>query len=199
MKKLFAMFALLLACSASAPAFATVAASAADISSIDVSKLTPEQKAQLMTQVTDLQKQSSTNISQTIRTEASAWAELGGNMGRAAVAAAKEIGVATNDFVQTPLGRVTMGIVIYKVLGHDIIKIVMGSSILIFFFSMSLYFALKKKFNVVEYENIPVLGGLYIRKIVKTSKTDQELTVTHFIAAGICALVGLIVGLNIIF
>ena len=92
--------------------------SASDISSIDVSKLSPDQRAALLASVAKMVNSptDAADISQTVRNETSKWVDLGTNVGAAAVSAAKQVGMAANDFVKTPLGKVTMGIVIYKVI-----------------------------------------------------------------------------------
>ena len=196
MKKFLASLALLI--SFAAPAFAT---NPDNINNIDVSKLTSEQKVQLLSQVTDLQKQatSSTNISATVRNEASAWGELGTNMGKAAVSAAKEIGVAANDFVQTPLGKITMGIVIFKVMGGAIIHLVVGVSILMLFLGVALYLVFKNKYGQVEYEYVDGPFNAWKRKRVKTCRIDNDLVVSNYFAAGLVAVAGLVVGITTIF
>lgn len=166
------------------------------INSIDVSKLTPEQKTQLLGQVADLQKQASnpTNISTSLRNEASQWGELGANMGRATVAAAKEVGLAANDFAQTPLGKIIIAIVVYKIIGINILHVVYGVIILTIGLGLSLYFILKSKYSEVEYENIPVLWGLYVRRVVKNGHKDCDIVLHNYLAALLCATVGVFVG-----
>jgi hypothetical protein len=197
----------LLACSimlfaALTTAYAAPATSASEIKSIDVSTLTPEQKASLMSQAAELQKQSvqpPANISETVRNEASAWGELGANMGKAAVSAAKEIGVAANDFVQTPLGKITMAIVIFKVIGASVIKLVVGGSLLVFFLSIALWLVVKTKYSKVEYEYVPSFFGKLEKKRVKSFDVDEDIVMKNYIAAAVSAALGLVFGLNIIF
>ena len=96
MKKYFAMILM----------FVSISAYAAQSASVDVSKLSAEQQAQIAKQVTELST-APTNISATVRKEAEAWGDLGSNMGRAMVGAAKEVGVAANEFRQTSASVVT--------------------------------------------------------------------------------------------
>jgi len=197
MKKFLAT--LILLTSFAAPAFAT---NPENISNIDVSKLTSEQKVQLLSQVTDLQKQanSTTNISATVRNEASAWGDLGANMGRAAVSAAKEIGVAANDFVQTPLGKITMGIVIYKVMGGAIVHLVVGVSLLILFLSVAIYLLIfKNKYGQVEFEYVDGPFNAWKRKRLKSFRVDSDLVLWNYTAAALMTIGGLIVSLTTIF
>jgi hypothetical protein len=175
--------------------------SASSISSLDVSKLTAEQKATLIANVAALEKEekSPANVSKTIRTEAEAWGDLGGNMGRAAVSAAKEIGMAANDFVQTPLGKVTMGIIVYKIVGASLLKVFFGTFVLLFSYSLAMWFLLRKKYDSAEYENRAMFWGLYNRKLVTKFSTDDTMTGWHWVCAAVLLVVGSLVGLNLIF
>jgi len=60
------------------------------------------------------------------------WAEAGKGLTIGIVAAAKEAGVAVNDFSVTPVGKLTMGIIIWKMLGKDILAMVISFSMIVF-------------------------------------------------------------------
>ncbi len=92
MKKILMILAVALAC---------VTASA---QTIDTSGLSKQQMMELATKAAEMKSPS--NMSAEVRREAAAWGELGANMGKAVVGAAREVGVAANDFAQTPLGVV---------------------------------------------------------------------------------------------
>lgn len=55
-----------------------------------------------------------------------AYVEVGKGIGAGMVSAAKELGVAANDFAVTPLGQITIALIIFKVAGGQIIGIVGG-------------------------------------------------------------------------
>lgn len=76
----------------------------------DTSGLTEQQKAELAVQVAKLktEKLQPENISEKVRTEAQAWGDLGANMGKALVGGAKEIGVAANEFAETPSAKLRL-------------------------------------------------------------------------------------------
>lgn len=59
------------------------------------------------------------------------WVTLGGNIGKGLGAAAKEIGVAGNDFVQTPVGQWTAFLIIWNFIGSAAAHIIGGLIILI--------------------------------------------------------------------
>ena len=180
--------------------FAAAHANASSTPTADLSKLTPAQQAEVLANIEKMAKpeEKAKNISETARHETEKWAELGGNMGKAAVGAAKEIGMAANEFIATPLGKVTMGVVIYKVIGKDIIKFIVGGAILVFFFSMAVYLVRSKKYTgSVEYEYKPAFFGLRQKQVVKSGVIDSDWAVGYMVAALACVIMGMVVGLSV--
>jgi hypothetical protein len=55
------------------------------------------------------------------------YVEIGKGLGSGIGAAAKELGVAVNDFAKTPVGKITMALIVFKVAGGQIIGILGGS------------------------------------------------------------------------
>ncbi len=188
MKKLLAVLALIVSTSVFAATQTTV----------DVSKLTAEQKAQINKQVADLSS-SPTNVSATVRQEAEAWSELGANMGKAMVGAAREVGVAANEFSQTSLGKIVVAMVAYKIAGRDILGIVFGSMILVFGYSLALWVALTTRWSTVKYEYEPVFWGMFKKQRVLSISTEEDVVTTKVIGAGILLVLTTIIGLNTIF
>lgn len=173
----------------------TLLMATASAQTADVSKLTPDQQAAIQKTITEMQ--SPKNISETARVETEKWVELGGNMGKAAVGAARELGIAANEFVQTPIGRITMAVVVYKVIGQDVIGMIVGLGVLVFFLSLALYFFKAKKYMGVQYEYQPRLFGLYHKQVVTSGTVDSEWSVGYLISGFICLFIGLVVGLNV--
>ncbi len=48
------------------------------------------------------------------------WTQVGANIGKGLVAAAKEIGTATVDFSKTDLGKITVAVIVWKVVGKEL-------------------------------------------------------------------------------
>lgn len=169
-------------------------------------KLNDEQKTQVIAMLDDMNKQAAAknpkapNTSEVVREEAAKWGELGTNMGRAAVGAAKEIGMAANEFVSTPLGKVTMGIVIYKVIGKDIIKFIMGFSILVFFFTTGHYFLRMKRYSgTVEYATVPTFFKLRTKQVVVKGQTNEQWAAAYTAMGIISILLGCAIGFGVMF
>ena len=174
------------------------ATSAIAAQSIDVSKLTPEQVTALNKQVAEMSSNPA-NISAEVRKEAEAWGELGANMGKAMVGAAKEVGVAANEFSQTSLGKIVVFLAAYKIVGRDILGVGVGSLILVFGYSLAIWIASTRRWSKVKYEYEPILWGLMKRKRVVTCETDEDVVTGKILSAGILLLLTTVVGLNTIF
>lgn len=188
MKKIFTLFAFLFCFNVFA----------ANSTIVDVSKLTPEQAAQIKQQISELSS-SPTNISSDVRKEAEAWGELGANMGKAMVGAAKEVGVAANEFSQTSLGKIVVFFAAYKIVGNDLLGVVFGTFILIFGYSIAIWVLTTKRWSKVSYEYEPVLWGMYKKARIVNISTDSDTVTTKVIIGGGLLALSTIVGLNTIF
>ena len=188
MKKIIAIIALAI----STTAFAGVQA-------IDTSKLSKAQIAELAAKAEEMGATTPANVSATVRKEAEAWGDLGSNMGKAMVGAAKEVGVAANEFAVTPLGRVTVAITAYKIVGRDVIKIVIGSAILFLGWTLGIWILFTKRWSTVKYEYEPVLWGMYKKaRIVGITTPDNVATVKSWFG-GLTILISTITALIVIF
>ena len=163
--------------------------------------LTKEQIAELSAQAAKMRSPEgqAVGISAAVRNETAAWANLGTNIGSAMVSAAKEVGVAANEFSQTGLGKIVTGIVVYKVMGRDILGVIVGSAVLLFGFSMVTWLLLTKRFGEVKYEYHPVLWGAFNRRTITEYKISDDTSGGKFLFGGFVLVMTLIVGLNCIF
>lgn len=166
-------------------------------SSLDVSKLTQEQRAQIQLDVTKLANP--TDTSEKLRDEASKWGELGKNVGTALVASAKEVGQGVNEFSQTNVGKVTIAIIVYKIIGRDVIKLAVGLLTLVIGTPLAIYCWLRMGKQVREYDNIPRLNGLWISHKPKTVYYDTEFKIAGIVMGCFILFFTWVVGLNIIF
>lgn len=142
---------------------------------LDVSKLTQEQRAAIQLQITQTAEKTKnpSSIAADVREEASKWADLGKNVGTALVASAKEVGQGVNEFSQTPVGQITTAIIVYKVIGRDVIRLCVGFMTLLIGTLVSFY-VFKNVGADFTYENIPRLGGLWIsKKVTKKYREDD--------------------------
>ena len=193
MKKVIAILALWVATSA----FAGVASQ--NGAYIDTSKLSKAQIAELAAKAEEMGATTPVNVSATVRQEAEAWGTLGANMGKAMVGAAREVGVASNEFANTSLGKVVVGIVAYKVVGKDILGVIFGSMILVIGYSLAIWMMTTRRWSDVTYEYEPVLWGMYKRQRVVKSHTDSDVVTSKVLGGGVLILLTTLVGLKTIF
>jgi len=92
---------------------------------IDVTKLSKEQLATLAASV-DAQKQNiEEKNNQPLVKQANEWAEFGTNIGEGLINAAKELGMAANEFANSKLGTVVISVLIWKFFGKAIVLTLM--------------------------------------------------------------------------
>lgn len=87
--------------------------------------LTAEQRAQVAAWTAENKDPANkvVNVSKTVRTEAREWGTL---LGEAVVSGAKQLNIAAEDFSNTTIGKVTIAVVVYKVLGRDVVRFTSG-------------------------------------------------------------------------
>lgn len=95
----------------------------------DFNKLTATQKAEIISQIAHSKEQNDKfGVGQipTTPEKLRKWAEVGSAVGKGLVATASELGVEVNEFAKTGVGKLAIVLLIWKVMGSDIIHIVGG-------------------------------------------------------------------------
>jgi hypothetical protein len=124
-------------------------------------------------------KTTATNPSEVLST-AAGWgrqaSEAAAGFGKAFTVAAKELGITVNEFLATDAGKLTAGLIIWKVMGASIVKMLFG----IFFVGTGLGLArvLYKRLFTKEYKSVEYsyFGGLFKgTKLVRVPKSISEL------------------------
>lgn len=151
-------------------------ASLAATAQIDTSKLTAAQYDELVKHAKAMEAKTPVSISEATRLELTEWGKMGQGLSAALVAAAKDLGIATNEFAQTPIGKVTTVIVVYKMIGEDIINLLFAMLVGIIGYGASMYLLFNAKDRVYEYVDTPVFWGMYIRKAkrIVSSKVGSD-------------------------
>ena len=90
--------------------------------------LTDAQKAELASQAA---KMVADNASAPTDVRAAAhvkeWVDIGTAIGSGLASSAKELGVASNDFIKTPVGKLTATVIIWHFLGSTVVHLVAGT------------------------------------------------------------------------
>jgi hypothetical protein len=111
----------------------------------DMSKLSEVQKAELALQVA---KQVEEAGSVTSPKQVKEWVSYGSEIGKAMAGAARELGVVANEFIQTPAGQITMAMIVWKIMGHDIVHV--GLALIMFFTLVPGWFYMFNRMCVVK-------------------------------------------------
>lgn len=169
--------------------------------SIDTSKLTAEQKEQLGKMV--VQDSPKTDGELDMLEKAARFGQI---IGSGIGAAARELGIAVNEFSQTTPGRVAMLILIWKYMGDAILGVMVGIPVLVLgmWVGWKMVHRGRQRNYTREYVYVPVLWGLFNRrKLAKevynrnseSSESDDWMqTIGYF-----CMIMSVVVGLNIVF
>jgi hypothetical protein len=95
------------------------------------------------------------------------WGQIGQAVGVGVISAAKELGVAANEFAKTDLGKITVAILIYKYMGKELIdqtsrvfNTVIRMCVLVFGIMTAWFFYRKAVYTkTVVYTPRPILWG----------------------------------------
>ena len=153
---------------------------------VSTSGLSEEQKAQLALQAAQMKTQnekgSPANTSQFSPEKLNEWVELGKNAGLAVAAMAKELGVASDKFLESNTGKIAAVLIIWKIVGKDLIGVIGGTiawfvlvNIILWSFR---YFHMKKKVVNKKEGTIEYL----LRHEFKSDDARVGSTVAHAIA-----------------
>ena len=133
---------------------------------INTSGLSEAQKAALVTQAEQMKNESKQMTSASAAASVNEWADVGEHFGKMIGGAAKEVGIAVNEFVRTPVGMMTAGLIIFNYAGGTIIHVTVG--LLLFIVGISLVTWMLKRGTgfTIEYDktkpnwlgNYPVLS-----------------------------------------
>ena len=88
-------------------------------------KLSEAEKAEVIKMVAD--KASQKDVMPTMTEDkVEKWVKIGSNIGQGLAGAAKEVGVAVNDFATTPVGQLTMLLIVWHMIGAQLIHVLGG-------------------------------------------------------------------------
>lgn len=95
---------------------------------LDTRNLSPTQTAELQMKYAELIEEG--NSIENIE-KVKEWSELGQSVGVALVATAKELGIAVDDFSKTGIGRVTIAVIVWKIMGKEALRVIISTIYLI--------------------------------------------------------------------
>ena len=125
------------------------------------------------------------------------FSNIGAGVGKGLGAAAKELGLAMNEFSKTPVGLVTTALIIYKVIGADTLDamsdVVQGLLILILGLSSTRYYAKRYVGELIIYssEKKNIFGNPIIERIER-SKMSDDATAWFMVITLLIIIVGIV-------
>lgn len=163
--------------------------------------LTDAQKADLAAQAQKMAAQNASQPPDAIPTPTAAehvkqWVDIGTEIGTGLAASAKSLGIAANDFVNTPVGKWTAAIIVWHFLGNTAVHIVFGFLWLITLVPLWIILYRRISATVTITELDPKLANG--KKRVKT-RVPQKLTDGQSVAYSIFGILILLVGLIVTF
>ena len=188
MKKLFAIFALLMATQSFA-ATPDPMNELTDVQRAEVSLHIAQKAAEAKIQAPSSPKQ----VEQ--------WVSYGTQIGQALAGTARELGIVANEFIQTPAGKLTMAMIIWKVMGHDIVHV--GLAMMMFFTMIPLWIYLFRRMCIIkgfEYRAIQFGEKTVMKRIpIYHNANDSDVAAYRgwmFIILGILLALITIIGLT---
>jgi hypothetical protein len=102
----------------------------ASVQAAGFAKLSESEKAEVIKMVADkaLSKDSGSGLASTVESvdKVERWVKIGSNIGQGLAGAAKEMGVAVNDFANTPVGRMTTYLIVWQIVGGTLMHFIGG-------------------------------------------------------------------------
>lgn len=168
MKKMFMAMCLAIG----AAMFAPTATMAQEAITIETKGLTTDQLRALQTQADTMRAESpEAQTTQTLE-RIQMYVEVGKGIGAGLGEAARGLGVAVNEFAGTPVGKITMFLIAYKVIGGEIIDLALG--IIWFAITIPLWVSLFRK--ICLYESV--------KEVVVDGKVKERIYKNHDISDG---------------
>lgn len=155
---------------------------AVSINDAGYDKLTPEQQAQIVQQVAQMKQQA---VEQPAVEQAEKWVNLGSNIGKGLAGSAKELGVAVNDFAKTDVGKLTTFLIVYHIVGNDILHLIGG----VLFIILGIWAVTFIMFREYPKSNIGALNGKEYRY---RNKLSSDETWGYFLSYIIIIAVGVL-------
>lgn len=112
-----------------ATACALILATPAYAQSVATTGLTAEQVAKVEADIANakLETVSSKTPGPTkMAQQVNEWVQIGQGVGSGLASAAKELGMVANDFAKTPVGQLTVAVIVWKVIGQDMKSLFLG-------------------------------------------------------------------------
>jgi len=174
----------LLALSLSAPVMAE----------ISTSGLSETQKAELQLQAAKMKADEALTKEGITLEKVSEYTILGEQIAKALIGVASELGKEVDEVMGTTVGKIAVALVVYKVMGNDILGFIGGAIWLMIFLPAWIYYF--RRFCVIDYieKEYHENGKLKTKRVIRKNPSDDAI-----IYFTVILLVGIIVELFLVF
>ena len=121
------------------------------------------------------------------------WVKIGSNIGQGLAGAAKEVGVAVNDFSQTPVGQLTMLLIVWHMIGAQLIHVLGGILIWIVGIAIIRHMVARAYPSKITYsKEVKNMFGNYVVEKVEPMAISDDNAAGWLFAYGVVLIAGLI-------
>jgi hypothetical protein len=121
------------------------------------------------------------------------WVKIGSNIGQGLAGAAKEVGVAVNDFSQTPVGQLTMLLIVWHMIGAQLIHVFGGIMIWIVGIAIIRHMVARAYPSKITYsKEVKNVFGNYVVEKVEPMAISDDNAAGWLLAYGVVLIAGLI-------
>ncbi len=133
--------------------------------------LTEQQQAELALQAAKMKAEDPTKVADRM----AEYAEIGQKYGVALAATAKELGVAADELLDTMVGKVALVLIVWKVMGEELIGILIGIPYMVIGF-LAWFYMFRRLCVIESITRTPVEGRWLRKKIVTYHSPASETT-----------------------
>ena len=164
------------------------------VNSAGFSKLTEAEKAEVIKIVADKASSKDSSVPVALAEDrVEKWVKIGSNIGQGLAGAAKEVGVAVNDFSQTPVGQLTMLLIVWHMIGAQLIHVFGGIMIWIVGIAIIRHMVARAYPSKITYsKEVKNVFGNYVIEKVEPMAIDDSNAAGWLFAYGIVLIAGLI-------
>lgn len=146
------------------------------VSSAGFDKLSDTEKAEIIKIVADKANNAQNPNSMVPSPEkVGQWLDLGPKIGQMIGGAAKEVGIAVNDFVKTPVGQLTMLLIIWKLIGASLVHILGAFTVLIVGSWALRKYAAPERTVEYDVDKVDIFKRSRIKRVRQESSTGDAL------------------------
>ena len=157
-------------------------------------KLSEAEKAEVIKMVADKAASKDVSVPAALTEDkVEKWVKIGSNIGQGLAGAAKEVGVAVNDFAKTPVGQLTMMLIVWHMIGAQLIHVFGGIMIWIVGIAIIRHMVARAYPSKITYsKEVKNIFGNYVIEKSEPIAIDDGNAAGWLFAYGIVLIAGLI-------